>query len=458
MVSNQSNLNNKLSSDKKWRSYQSHLQKKSAKRRSYRRIPYYVILLCVLIISAQGLFSFFENRLVVPQKEYSRIFSDQKKKFGKPSLQKVIQQFPIATRADSKFDLKTGGKTYQVHLSIDNSLQQFIIDRIDQKNSKHFGFVAMDPANGRILSMVSYDKNNQVLNTCVEPNYPAASLFKIITAAAAIEKCGFSDNTPVSFNGNKYTLYKIQLKDRINQYTNKITFKESFADSVNPVFGKIGKLHLGKPVLEEYASAFGFNQQFNFEFLIEPSSVEISEDPYSWAEVACGFNNDTLISPLHGALMIAGIANNGKLIEPTLIDSIHESSQVLYQRSTNQISEPIHPHTALTLKKLMNTTISSGTAAKSFSGFRKDKILSKLHIGGKTGSINNNKYHLKYDWFAGFAEEKKGNQKIVISVLVVHQDYIGIRAARYSRMAIKEYFKDYYANTKSLDSKMPATL
>ena len=96
----------------------------------------------------------------------------------------------------------------------------------------------------------------------------------------------------------------------------------------------------------------------------------------------------------------------------------------------------------------MNASITSGTASKSFSGFKKDRILSKLRIGGKTGSINKNAQHLKYDWFTGFAEEKSGSKKIVTTVLVVHEKYIGIRAARYSRMAIKEYFKNYYANAK----------
>ncbi|MEZ4566061.1 MAG: hypothetical protein R2860_03550 [Desulfobacterales bacterium] len=41
--------------------------------------------------------------------------------------------------------------------------------------------------------------------------------------------------------------------------------------------------------------------------------------------------------------------------------------------------------------------------------------------------------------------KKNRQKKIALSVLVVHQDYIGIRAAQYSKIAIKEYFKNYYA-------------
>lgn len=443
---------------KKWRNYQRELKKQDAKNRSYKRVPFYAVLLCALVLITKGVFMLLDTTIKIENINYSRIFTEPVEKFDKNTLQKIIRKLHYTNGSDQNFKIKTAGKIYQIKSSIDPFLQEFIIDHIDRKNSKHFGFVAMEPETGRILSMVSYDKNSKDTNICLTPDYPAASLFKIITAAAVIETCGFTCNTPVSFNDNKYTLYKTQLKDRINKYTNQITFAKSFADSVNPVFGKIGKNRLGKSTLENYAAAFGFNQSFNFEIPLNPSSVSISDNPYNWAEVACGFNNETHISPLHGALIVSSIVNNGELFEPTLIDTIHENNKIVYQGGAHTISNPIKPYTATTLKKLMNTTIYSGTASKSFSKFKKDKILSRLNIGGKTGSINNNAEHLKYDWFAGFAEEKNGSNKIVVSVLVVHQDYIGTRAASYSRMAIKEYFKNYYANINEQQEKKSATL
>jgi len=316
----------------------------------------------------------------------------------------------------------------------------------------------MEPTTGRILSMVSYDRNNKNSNICLTPDYPAASLFKIITAAAAIEKCGFNSNTPVNFNDGKYTLYKRQLKDRNNKYTNYMTFGESFAGSINPVFGKIGQNRLGKSTLENYAAAFGFNRTFDFEIPLKPSTLSVNDVPYNWAEIASGFNNDTLISPMHGALVVSSIVNNGELLEPTIIDEINKYDQTVYRQTSRLLSEVVAPSTAMVLKKLMNKTVVSGTASKSFSRFKKDRILSNLNIGGKTGSINNNAEHIKYDWFAGFAEEKNGSSKIVISVLVVHQDKIGTRAASYSRMAIKEYFKNYYANINEQRKKNSAAL
>lgn len=444
--------------ENKWRNYQLKLKKKETVRRSYRRIPIYVVSAVILVFLFHAGFAVMEKSLVTPETDYVQIFTKRFETFDKTGLQNIFNRIPFTATSEKNFKLTSGKTTYQIRSSIDPGLQEFIMAHIDRKNSRHFGFVAMDPSTGRVLSMVSYDKTGQDINICTAPDYPAASLFKIITAAAAIEKCGFNCNTPVTFNDNKYTLYKVQLKDRINKYTNRITFAESFADSVNPVFGKLGKNSLGKSALESYAAAFGFNQSFDFEIPLTPSTICVNEDPYNWAEIACGFNRKTLISPMHGALLVSGIVNEGKLIEPTIIDSIGKSDQTLYQRNSRVVSDMVNPSTALTLKKLMQETVVSGTASKSFSRFRKDAVLSRLNIGGKTGSINKNSEHLKYDWFVGFAEEKHGPKKIAISVLVVHQDYIGIRAAMYSRMAIKEYFKNYYANIKDQKTDKAAAL
>ncbi len=443
----------------KWRDYQFQLKKKDETRRSYRRIPFYAVLLCIFLLAGNGLFTLLDKSLEVHQKNISFISTnEQTGQFDKNTVQRIVRKFSFETSSDKNVELTTDGTTYQIETSINPGLQEFIIDHIDRKNSRHFGFVALEPATGRILSMVSYDKTGKDANICITPDYPAASLFKIITAAAAIEKCGFNSNTPVFFNDNKYTLYKSQLKDRNNKYTNHMTFAESFAGSVNPVFGKIGKNRLGKSALETYAAAFGFNQTFDFEIPLKSSTVSVSDVPYNWAEIASGFNKETLISPMHGALVVSSIVNNGKLLEPTIIDEINKHDQSVYHQTSRLLSEVVVPSTALILKKLMNKTVVSGTASKSFSKFQKDRILSSLNIGGKTGSINNNAEHIKYDWFAGFAEEKNGSNKIVVSVLVVHQDKIGIRAATYSRMAIKEYFKNYYANINEQREKNSAAL
>ena len=145
--------------------------------------------------------------------------------------------------------------------------------------------------------------------------------------------------------------------------------------------------------------------------------------------------------------MAAAVVNNGKLVEPTVIDRITTASgETLYIGSRRPIRQAIEPSTSAVLNDMMRATVRSGTAKKTFRGYRKDRILSKLNIGGKTGSIFNRRHDLRFDWFVGFAEEIQGRQKLAVSVLVAHEEYIGIRAAQYARMVIRKYFLDYFGN------------
>jgi len=118
--------------------------------------------------------------------------------------------------------------------------------------------------------------------------------------------------------------------------------------------------------------------------------------------------------------------------------------------------QAIEPSTAVVLNDMMQATVRSGTARKTFRGYRKDRILSQLTIGGKTGSIFNRKHDLKFDWFVGFAKEIKGEKTLAVSVVVAHEEYIGIRAGQYARMVIRKHFSDYFSKRDEQKPSHPA--
>ena len=154
------------------------------------------------------------------------------------------------------------------------------------------------------------------------------------------------------------------------------------------------------------------------------------------------------MSPLHGAMMASAIINQGSIMEPTVVDQIiNEKGKIIYRNRLVKINQAITPRASKVLNQLMAATIRSGTCKKSFRGYRKDKILSKLNIGGKTGSIDNKSHDARYDWFVGFAEEKDGPRKIALSVVVAHEKYIGLRASYYARISMKKYFRSYFEKT-----------
>ncbi|MCK5098472.1 MAG: PbpA, partial [Desulfobacteraceae bacterium] len=213
-------------------------------------------------------------------------------------------------------------------------------------------------------------------------------------------------------------------------------------------FGKIGRNRLGNTILEKYANKFEFNKNIDSELVFEPSRIEITDNPYKWAEIGSGFNHTTTISPVFGAMISSTIINNGKRAVPSIIEKIVDSqNHIIYDKKDIILSKVITEKTASIVQSLMQKTIETGTARKVFKGYNRDKILSKLVIGGKTGSIYNREHTIKYDWFTGFAEEKTNTtnekkKKIAVSIVVGHGKYIGTRAGSYGKMIIKEYYKN----------------
>ena len=437
-----------------WREYQTDLKWSAAKKRLFKGILKCSVLAFLLFVLAYGITNGIgEKSIPRLAKNYISTFSSGHS-LDKKKVQTMLNGVSFVNLKDKSFDFVSNGHKYKVVTSLDIELQNYLLSKLNTSTARYIGIVAMDPVTGKILSMVSFNKKDPTDNPCLDNRFPAASIFKIVTASAAIEKYGFTSNHVFTYNGMKHTLYKSQLKERKTRYTNRVTFKDAFAQSVNPVFGKIGYLYLGKDTLEEYAKAFGFNQDINFEIIVDPSCVALTDKPYQWAEVASGFNNQTKITPLHGAMMASAVINQGQLLEPTIVDRIvNEKGRIIYQGKLTPMSQAIAPDASLTLNLLMENTIKSGTGRKAFRRYRRDKILSKLTIGGKTGSIDNKVHDARYDWFVGFAEEKKGEKKIAVSVIVAHEKYIGLRATYYARIAMKKYFKDVFSKNQNLSNK-----
>ena len=451
-----------------WRAYQDELkraEKNAVQKRVIRRrlkliLPLIAVSFAVYVSITGSFGSLFDNTKEAPGTVKTQRNSQKTEvpiSFNKDEIRHIIDSSNISNLDDNSFEIQNNGKRLRVQTSIDPSLQNYLIKKLDRKNSSHIGIVAMDPEDGRILSLVGYNKSDPSKNPCLDSSFPAASIFKIITAAAALEKSNLRLDSKLQYNGGKYTLYKSQLKEKTNKYTNKISLKDAFAQSVNPVFGKLGSLYLGKEELESYAMAFGFNRLINFEIFLSPSPIVFTDEPYQWAEIASGFNRQTKMSPVHGALITATIFNQGRLIEPTIVDRIIDEKGVdLYQSQPATIHQAFAPYTSYALDELMKATIRSGTVRSAFRKYRRDKIISRLEIGGKTGTINNKTDDVKYEWFVGYAQDKAGGDKLILSVLVAHEKYIGIRAVQYAIMAFKKYFKTRFAEMNQPSSPDPS--
>ena len=413
-----------------WKAYQDQLKKDTARALIFKGARL-IGGLCLLILVFSGISNVTTD---MPKKAVVN-----KTKLERSVLKSLLKNHFLANQSNDHFTATLSGVDLYVQTSIEPELQQMLLKMAAQSPyTPYIGIVAMKPS-GAVLAMVSRNDLKPERNICLTSDFPAASIFKIITAAAGLEQNGLTPDSYMTYTGGPYTLYKYQLKNKARG--NRITLKNAFAKSINPVFGKIGMHFLKKEGLLTYAEAFGFNQPIDFEKNVLPSHISLSDDSYQWAEIASGFNRQTTISPLHGAIIAATVLNQGIIPRPTLVEQVlNTDGEIVYRKKKTTIQRAMRADTAKKIYTLMRATVQKGTAKKAFRGYNRDRVLKKINMGGKTGSINSRVHaHQRYDWFIGFGETK--GAELVISVVVVHEKYLDRRAAQYARAAFKHYFR-----------------
>ena len=328
-----------------------------------------------------------------------------------------------------------------VHYNIKPDLNSFIDDTIARYGPDYAAVVVLQPHTGRILAMSSFVKDNSLNhNLAVHSGFPAASLFKIVTAAAAIDTGVARPGSIYQYNGKNSSLYKSNvLRHKTNKWTRNTSLSKAFALSINTVFGRIGVYDVGAETLKTYADVFGFNRPVPVDFSIESSKTGFhSGDEWSIAEAASGYTLDTTISPVHAAMLASVIANDGVLVEPSLIDFAVDTSGPLLYKSEPDSARVFDKKTSDELRVLMRATVKKGSAKKHFRTFFKGPYVN-LDVGGKTGSLTGHNPKGKTEWFVGYGDS--GKDKVAIAAVVVNKEKWYIKPARLARFVLEEYFK-----------------
>jgi hypothetical protein len=458
---------NKNISPTNWRDYQAKLKRAKKRQAFLKRLPITVLYsgflsLMLFVLCLLG-FWIFEHRSQagVPAPEVVRPyireiektmgfalhdtsgavrpFSELRDRMSGQDLLRGLDLDP-ENLAD-QMTLTKGAERLTVQSSLDQSLQYYVQGMVNRSGALQSAAVVLDSNDGRILAMASHSRDGSEKGLCLKAGFPAASLFKIIAAAAAMDSAGYGPDNQVCYNGNKYTLYKRQLSSKAGKYSARTSFKSAFGSSINPVFGTLGMSVLGQKTMNDYADRFLFNRKIPFDFPVDVSITDIPADDFGLAEIASGYNKITLISPLHAALLASVAVNKGVMVSPMLIEHIKNGSgDIVYQKNPTALATVIDRDTALRLRELMRETVNSGTCRKSFSSLRQAKAFKDIDLGAKTGTMNDRTGQFLCDWLSAFALDKNGNRGICIAILGVHGERLGIRSNVLGKYIINHYF------------------
>jgi peptidoglycan glycosyltransferase len=334
-------------------------------------------------------------------------------------------------------------KKYKINYSINKKLSDYIKKQLRRYRSDYASVVVIDNNNGRIISAIDYTRNTKKFGKDItfSSTNPAASIFKVITAAELLENTEVETSSLVSYSGRATTLYKYQLKDKKTRWTREIAFKRAFAYSNNVVFGKTAIKNTSYSGLAKMANKFGFNKNVVQLIDVGNSKLFTKMDDYGLAELASGFNRKTMISPVHGAVIASIIANDGVYIRPSVVTSIIDDEFDREVWSPNFLAERVLTKDSnKDMQKLMELTVKKGTARGAFRPW-KMKRLKNIRIGGKTGTITGGLPYGKRDWFISYAVPQNGNDKgISVAVMIVNVKKWYIKSTVLAKKVIEHYY------------------
>lgn len=123
---------------------------------------------------------------------------------------------------------------------------------------------------------------------------------------------------------------------------------------------------------------------------------------------------NTAATPLQMAMVVAAIANDGKLMKPYMVDKVQSPSlDTLEQTAPEELSRPLTSENAQILQSMMQTVVQDGTG--------KNAQIPGVTVGGKTGTAQHglNNSEKPYAWFISYAKTDKG---FPVAVAVVVED------------------------------------
>jgi peptidoglycan glycosyltransferase len=316
-------------------------------------------------------------------------------------------------------------------LTIDPRLQDKLERSLAGYRAPWGATVMLEAGSGRVLALAEHSEAEpERKGLALSAMAPAASVFKIVTAAALLER-GVGVRDPVCYHGGRRRLQPRLLADDPRRDRRCVSLAQAFGHSTNVVFAKLADRDLDAQALRAAAERFLFNVPISFPRAVEPSPANIPDDPFGFANAAAGFG-DVRLSPLHAALLASVIANGGLLVPPVLVDEVEGAPLPSPGAPWRVVDEGV----ASELGDMMRSTVTAGTARRVFR--RTAHGLRGVAVAGKTGSLADPSPFRDYTWFVGFAPAEK--PEVVVATVVVNGRLWHARAPTVAKEALEAFF------------------
>jgi len=341
-----------------------------------------------------------------------------------------------AARLVERFDPAVPGRpsasgSVRVEYSLDETLTERVFEVLRRGRVARGHAIVTDPRSGRLLSYVSTDPEGFPPDRA----YPAASIVKILTAAALLDEVEPADDPSCVYRGNPYRLDRRRLGQPASG--REASLERALATSNNRCFSQWAVDVLGRERLIETFDRFGW---------LEPPApghaagrVEPADTKLALGRLGSGLDG-LRVTPLHVA-QLASVLTHGLRIEPWWIDRIVDvQGRSLALPPRAPASRVLSPDRARMLRSMMIATTTRGTARSAFRDRRGRPRLGAIEVAGKTGNLTGNDPYGRYEWFLGLAPAE--DPTIAVVVLQLQSNLWWARSSELAADILRRVFCD----------------
>lgn len=285
--------------------------------------------------------------------------------------------------------------------------------------------VVMEPSTGKILAMVSkpgfnpntigedwekLQEGSALYNRATQGLYAPGSVFKILTTLAYIDS---NPDTYMDYSyecTGKITIGNKTIHCASNEVHGTVDLEASFAESCNTSFANMMQ-SVDAEIFQTLCDSMLFNTNMPIALESSVSAFTIDENASDALkmETAIG-QGETLVSPLHMAILASAICNDGVAMRPYLVNQVENYEGILVEEFLPQEYNTLFTEAQVdVLSTYMRSTVEYGTASK--------LMTDDYTAYGKTGTAQTTSDLNKTNaWFVGYAEED--GKEIAIAVIV----------------------------------------
>ena len=295
----------------------------------------------------------------------------------------------IPTAQHSKTEAVAGSTvTLTIDRDIQYTAQKALADKVAESRAESGSVVVMDPHTGKILALatvptfdpndISKSRSSDLGNRALSDVFEPGSTAKTMTMAAVIDQGAATPNTQFTIPGTLKRGDKV-FNDDVPHGTWYLTLTGVLARSSN-IGTILASERIGSRTFNQYLRKFGMGQPTGLDF---PGESKGSLMPYKdWSQTSFPsmvFGQGMSMNAVHVASVYSTIANDGKRVTPSLIESITAPDGTVTPGATPEETVVVSPKTAKTVLAMLENVVSeNGTAPKArIPGYR---------VAGKTGT------------------------------------------------------------------------